>query len=194
MHIEDAFDDEVIDQVVIPVHATLEATAKWEAEADRDDGGSVACLRLPLGSAARGVYDRFTTDPSQTLVGVARAWFPLDGDLADVYDVEHEGHPLVTFDLFPLPVGKSMGGQDPCEALSFRVCAQCEGPFMALTSRLGSLGVLPAEDDGQESDPEEGDASTIVPVAVDPGQAGYAELTAWRRVYCPVTDAATPPD
>lgn len=167
----------------VPVHAELHCVARFAAEADSeapDDDESVPLAvldldRYPRAAALLGSY--LEGCPEGAFVAVAEPWCPLPGDDLDAYDRAHVHHPLLQFLVTP-----EIESDSPIEALSFRVCVVCEAGFMQHVTALEHMGVVGALPD--ECNPDSEDVlPEILPVSIDPGAIGHAELRTWRLHY-----------
>ena len=142
-------------------------------------GIPVVALQITAGSAAEHLYRRFCAleDPGDLVTEVS-PWVPLAGDDSPA---GHAGHPLLDF-TFASRVESDLG-HGPQEALSFVVCAQCEGNFVRHAASAEWIALGASVPDAGAGDAAEQPVVELAVAECDPDEIAWAELRAWRYAY-----------
>lgn len=165
-----------------PVHAPLEATARFigdEVPEDREDEESSPLVVLSFDAApeAAALFGSLLEVETESPISAhVEVWIPLEAD-SEPYAEIHGGHPVLRF----LVTGGLANGS-LLRALGFLVCAQCEPAFMTHITHCEEFGIASAVSDSADpSDPSM--IPTILLVKADPVEIAYVELAAWRRAH-----------
>lgn len=167
---------------LIPIHAPLEATARFvsdEVPPDREDEESfpLVVLDFQLTPEAAALFGSLVEIEADTLIWASvEVWVPLEVDV-EPYLVTHVGHPVLRF----LVSGASESNA-LVRALAFLVCVQCEPAFLSHVTHSEQFGITGGvSEDVDPTNPRM--VPSMLLVNVDPVDVAYTELVAWRRAH-----------
>jgi hypothetical protein len=171
-----------IPATLVPVHAPLEATARFvgdEVPQEREDEESFPLVVLNFESApeAAALFGSLLEIEAVAKVSArVEIWVSLEVD-EEPYLEAHAGHPVLRF-----LVSGSVEGGHLMRALAFLTCVQCEPAFFSHVTQSQQFGL-----GGSLSDDVDPNDSSLLPamllVDIDPVEAAFTELAAWRRAY-----------